>query len=398
MESGRAARTRGGKDGAVKLQELDGHILKLASLAETEAPVVSCYLEDPRRSSEIRGIFGEDIRRAIDQASPAESAALAQALGNIAAYVHLGPQRTGGFAAFSRGGATPLFLPLHFDVPVPRLLRIGSVPSICPLVAMRDNYDRYAVLLVTEGRSSILGVQLGCVTDEIRDFRPELHRGNAGLRDADRCRNGRWDRIRRFLRAQIRGLEHLVSAGRYRHLALVGTPRATSMAREVLPKGLAAILFAVVNASRDQMHEILQQTNRLFLELEERESEAVAERLIATVRQRGMAAAGPRATMQALKSGQCASVIVTLDLNCGHGWECRVCARWGAPPAGLAACPGCGSHNLREFDFTDELVRLAAQCGCAIEVVERSDALRSIGGVGCFLKFQRPEAYAGLAA
>ena len=35
-----------------------------------------------------------------------------------------------------------------------------------------------------------------------------------------------------------------------------------------------------------------------------------------------------------------------------------------------AACPGCGKQALRPIDATEELVRLAGQRDCTVEVVE----------------------------
>ena len=63
----------------------------------------------------------------------------------------------------------------------------------------------------------------------------------------------------------------------------------------------------------------------------------------------------------------------------------RTCAR---PAIGL----------LREFDIREEMVRLAGRLECGIEVVEHSDVLMNLGGVGCLLRFLAPAGYIHAAA
>jgi len=53
---------------------------------------------------------------------------------------------------------------------------------------------------------------------------------------------------------------------------------------------------------------------------------------------------------------------------------------------------------LRQFDIKEEMVRLAEQAGCGVEVVEHSDALMQLGGVGCLLRYAAPENYREKAA
>ncbi len=39
----------------------------------------------------------------------------------------------------------------------------------------------------------------------------------------------------------------------------------------------------------------------------------------------------------------------------------------------------------------EELVRLAAQQDCEVELVKQSDMLMQLGGVGCLLRYRLPE-------
>ncbi len=50
----------------------------------------------------------------------------------------------------------------------------------------------------------------------------------------------------------------------------------------------------------------------------------------------------------------------------------------------------CGHESVRPLDVREALLRLAGQSECPIEVVEQSDALISLGGVGCLLRTRLP--------
>ena len=56
-----------------------------------------------------------------------------------------------------------------------------------------------------------------------------------------------------------------------------------------------------------------------------------------------------------------------------------------------------GGTALRQFDIKAEIVRLAEVSDCEVEVVEHSDVLMALGGVGCLLRYLAPETYAPAA-
>ena len=61
-------------------------------------------------------------------------------------------------------------------------------------------------------------------------------------------------------------------------------------------------------------------------------------------------------------------------------------------------CSQCGARRIREFNVKEELVRMAEQMESGVEVVNHSDALMRLGGVGCLLRFLRSEEYPAKAA
>jgi hypothetical protein len=61
-------------------------------------------------------------------------------------------------------------------VALPTRIEVGSAPNIYHLAEIKDNYNRYVVLLATEERAHILAVNLGSVTQEVWRTRPVLRR------------------------------------------------------------------------------------------------------------------------------------------------------------------------------------------------------------------------------
>ena len=384
----------------MRIEKLDEHIKALATLEPVEAPVISCYLDVSTGPSGYRTVLDERVHL-LRRSLPREDLRnFEEAFTRVEEFLQTGVALvTRGIALFARGGRHPLFLALQFEVPLPNWIAVDSTPNLYHLVELKDNYDRYAILQVTENSARIIGINLGSVTDQIWKNRPELrHRVGRGW-TRDHFQDHRRERNNQFVHDLIGILANVMAAGGYHHLILAGSARALVAVKKVLPKSLAAELVDVVPASAsDRISDVVAATLQRFLEHEELDSQAIAEELVSQIYTHRLAVAGTRASMQALKAGQVDVLVIAKDYDPGNGWECRRCGKadtQGAPPD---ACPACRSRHLREFEIRSELVRLAGQLGCGVEVVEHSDALMNLGGVGCLLRFLAPERYARTAA
>jgi stalled ribosome rescue protein Dom34 len=282
---------------------------------------------------------------------------------------------------------------------LPNWIAVGSTPNIYHLMEMTNNYERYAILLVTETSARIIGVNLGAMTERVWRAHPEL-RGRVGREwTREHSQDHRRERTNQFIHDQVRSLERLLSEGGYGHLMLAGNAGIIAAVRRALPKRLTARLVDVAPASAsDRVSDVITSTLQSFVEHEEAESHAIVEKLITQIHTQGLAVAGTRATMQAFQAGQADYLVVGRDYAPGLGWECRRCGRVETESPPPDACRECRNRHLRTFETRGELVRLAGQLGCGVEVVEHSDALVNLGGVGCLLRFLAPEARASKAA
>lgn len=344
----------------MELKNLQKHIRTLATLEETNAPVISCYLNLEKSlaasQSFIRGragvlrkiLFGEGL------------AGFDEALAQVEAFVgtELLPEAK-GVAIFARGGELPLFLPLQFRLPLPDWFAVTALPNIYHLVELKDNYHRYVVLLAYEASLRILEVNLGEATEQLWTMRPELRQRVGREWTKEHYQSHMRVQTERMIKETVDLLEQLMSAGGHTHLILAGNHQVTSQVRKALPKAVAAKLVdTVVASSRDNISEVVAATLSAFIEQEEQESLAVVERLQEEVFTNGLAVVGPEESFKALQRGQVDVLIVARDM-----------------PDTLTK---------------EELVRLAEKSGCQVEVVNYSEALLAFDGVGCLLRYRWP--------
>lgn len=384
----------------MRIEKLDEHIKALATLEPSDTPVISCYLDVSCGPSGYRTALDERVHL-LRRSLPREDLSnFEEAITRIEEFLQTGVALvTRGIALFARGGRHPLFLALQFEVPLPNWIAVDSTPNLYHLVELKDNYDRYAILQVTENSARIIGINLGSVTDQIWKNRPELRRRVGRGWARDHFQDHRRERNNQFVHDLIGILANVMATGGYGHLILAGSTRSMVAVRKALPKSLAAKLVDVVPASaNDRISDVVATTLQHFLEHEELDSQAIAEQLVSQIYTHGLAVAGTPASMQALKAGQVDVLVIAKDYDPGNGWECRRCGRVDTQSAQPEACPACRSHHLRGFEIRSELVRLAGQLGCGVEAVEHSDALMNLGGVGCLLRFLAPERYARTAA
>jgi hypothetical protein len=111
----------------MELKNLQKHILALATLEETDSPVISCYLNREVGASEHRRVLKERRRILRQGLSGQARQDFEEALDRIEAFIttEVLPDAK-GVAIFARGGAQPFFLPLQFRVPLFTWMAINS--------------------------------------------------------------------------------------------------------------------------------------------------------------------------------------------------------------------------------------------------------------------------------
>jgi protein required for attachment to host cells len=372
------------------LDELHQQITLLASVEESDAPFISVYLNLENGRTGWREVLDDRARILRRVLKGNDLADLEEALSKIEDWLaaDLLPEAK-GVAIFVRGTFGGAFmLPMQFATPLPNWIAVYPTPNIYHLVELKDNYHRYVVLLAMPDRASILEVNLGAATTQAWIDRSELRMRVGSEWTRSHYQIHQAHRGDRFVQEKIATLQRLMQAGGHSHLILAGDPEITARVRQSLPDELADKLVDVIPASeRDLQTDVVMATLSSFIEHEEQESQSVARCLIEGLRSQNLAVAGSAATLDALRWGEVDTLVMVNDYQPDPGWTCTGCQAIGTEAPETPVCPKCGGSTVRPLDVREALLRLAGQLECPVEVVEQSEALMSLGGVGCLLRY-----------
>jgi len=163
---------------------------------------------------------------------------------------------------------------------------------------------------------------------------------------------------------------------------------------------LAVKLAGVLTArAYDRTRDVIAATLASFIYVEERESLARVDTLLEGIGSRGQAVAGTEACLDALRKAQVDVLVMAKAYQPGAGWVCDACDAGGVEAiAPSGACPACGDGRIREVEIKEEMIRLAERSGSEVEIVNHSEALMRLGGVGCLLRFLRADKTCAKAA
>lgn len=342
----------------MQIRELQNHLRTLIELDETESPVVSYFLDrdDPDGTKTLRDQTSR-ARKALDRP---QRQAFDLALDRIEDHVPWKlDDSTRSVAVFARSGSSPLFLVMEFEAALSTQVVVDPLPVVFPLIELKDNYHRYVLLICNKDSARVLEVSLGSVTREVWTRRPELRKRVGREWTKLHYQNHRRDRTDRFLKEKIEMVERIVSAGGHTHLMLAGNPQILARVRKALPKHLERRLVDVIPAAaRDRSTDIVLATLSTFIEHEERESVAAVHLLRRELRRGGLAVCGYGESRRALEQGQADQLILLAELD------------------------------KAELARREELVRLAVDQDVPVEVVQHSEELEQLGGVGCLLRYE----------
>jgi protein required for attachment to host cells len=360
----------------------------LALIEETEAPFVSCYLNLEQDEAGYRNALESRALAVRESIRGNARVDFDAAMERIAAYLATELRSDAqGVALFARsvlGGG--FFLPMQFAAPVPNWIAAGPTPDLFHLVALMDNYHRYVVMMTTDASVRIIEVNLGAATVKASNTQPERNRTNRTRANVHGESRGSARRMR-FLKEQIDLLECVMMAGGHMHLILAGDPQSTGEIRRVLPKSVAAKLVDTIPAAAHHApKDVVAATLSAFVEWEEQESQAIAARILQDFRTVGLAAMGATSCLDAMRQRRVDVLLMARDHLSVPGWHCSACAATRLEPRAPAACPKCGMQAVWPIDATSELLRLAGQRDCPVEVVDYCDPLMAIGGVACLLR------------
>jgi peptide subunit release factor 1 (eRF1) len=280
----------------------------------------------------------------------------------------------------------------HFvNVPVQDHLAFDVRPDIAGLLEIVDDYERFAVALVSKSKARIFTVFAGAIEeiDVFESFVP-------GKTDAGGTKQSKSQRHHELhvlwhLKKVVARVLTLQSRHNFDRLIVMGPVEATAELQELLPDALKTRVAAVVHAEEDATKAEIREH---ALEVERRIEAESEERLVRDVVT--MAGSGARATcgidptLEALWVADVRTLVIAEAMQLS-GTECSNCGH--LHRGNLSSCRSCGAPTTILLDFGHQVAWRAIKQGGRVEVVHGAAArrLNEAGqGLAAFLRFPLP--------
>ncbi|SRR5581483_9655007 len=346
--------------------------------------VLSVYLEipeDPRMRMEL-GALVEDLARE----HGGQSEELEREVGLVQEFLRERQEWPGrGLALYS---CQPVSFWQEYWLPVrmPNILRFDAKPAIRPLVAVLDDYERYAVLLVDTRQARLFSVFMGSIEEHLEfldeDVIPKSKKGPPGRSETHYLMHQRW-----HLKRVVDKLDDFYERHPFDRLVVAGPEETTSTLRELLPDPLARRFAGSFEASMDDTAaSILEETLAIEERLEREQELELIDELIVVASRGGRAVVGVDDTLEALLLTRVHKLVVAHGLQLS-GWACPRDQYLSAKP--IDRCPWCGTQMMAVDDLADRAIQKAIDLEGLVDVVggEAADRLRKHGGMGAVLRF-----------
>jgi peptide chain release factor subunit 1 len=304
-----------------------------------------------------RRVFADALNAAAEESG--EQGALAAVFERIQAYLseHIMPSANGLaiFAATEDGG---LFEAMQLVAPIDEhAFYIAPTPHLFPLARLIDQNPRYAAVFLDSNRARIIVFGLGAVEAREDVTGTKTRRHSMGGWSQARYQRHIDNVHQQHVKEVASALDEIVRAERIEHVIVAGDDSITARLREEMSAPLAEKLVDVLRLDRfAPEQEIVAQALEA---LRRKDAEDDAERaagVLGAWRGGGLGVAGVPATRRALQQGQVSELLIAAETN--------------------------------DAKRADELVRLAAQTGAAVRMIEDPELLREHGGVAGALRFR----------
>ncbi|MPZ22810.1 MAG: hypothetical protein GEU28_04570 [Dehalococcoidia bacterium] len=264
---------------------------------------------------------------------------------------------TQGLAAFACS-ATGLFDVIETGVAFDNQVSAGRTARLYQLARLVDEYETAVTALVDTNSARLFVTRLGQLEERggIDDDPVHYQKRSTGGWSEARYQRHIEKHQSDFLQAIAAEVAELVNREGATRLVLVGNEVAIPRLRGFLPSSLSAAVEERRLDMRADRNEVQQEVDPILRRLEEEDSRAAADRLVAAVQSGDLGASGVEHVRSALERGQ-VDVLVLED----------------SPELDKSA--------------RNELARLAAQTSATVEVVEGHDGLTALGGVGALLRY-----------
>lgn len=358
------------------------------------ARVLSLYLNlDPTRQAtgSYRIQFKDLAKEASATLGEAERNDLAREVERVTEWLDRRDPPQGLALVFFSCTPRGLWLADFASVPVRDHLAFDVRPDIAGLLELLDDYERFAVALVSKDKARVFTVVAGAIEaiEAFKDYVPG--KTDVGALKQSKIQRHHEMHVLWHLKNVVAHLSKLYARRNFDRLIIMGPVEATTALQEILPQALKTRVAAVVRAEEDTSNaDILRRALEVERRIEADEEDRLVGQVVETARSGGRATCGLDPTLEALWVGDVRTLIIAEAMQV-TGTECSTCGH--LHRGDISICPRCGAATHLLPDFSHQIARRAIDQRARIEVVHGVAAgrLTEAGeGFGALLRFRWP--------
>jgi hypothetical protein len=365
-----------------------GHISELAAISSSDAPVVSLFMKltpEMRLSDGWQIAFKDVARDTLDGLNGRfDATKVRRELGRIEEALHKGLPRTGRGVTFYSCEGIGLFRQFGVAVEVPSMAYVDERPYVRPLVRLRDEHDRFGIVLLSQKQLRFFFSQIGLVEEVFELSGREILTADYTSKDQ------RQDKQAEYRKEQARKAAHavqlLADQLSVRHIIYSAPTDMDGPFMEALDQAtrnrVAAQFACDIHATVPEVANKAEPVQREVEEREELETVALARELMTN-----RAVAGIDDTIEMLNQQRVQTLILDDNLRIPGGID---------RTTNMLTARTEGSHETTGNDFSPQddlfemMVERALAQGASLELV-RSEAarlqLQQLGPCAAILRF-----------
>jgi peptide chain release factor subunit 1 len=278
---------------------------------------------------------------------------------------------------------------LHLSVPLKNEVIVDTTPYIKPLLAIMDNYQRYAVLLVGKESARIFIVHLG----EIEEYSevhtedvPGKHKKGGWFSLSEKSYERHTDhRVTLHLKDVLKQLETFLSGEYVGRLIIGGSEETATKVKNMLSQTTAEKIIGTFQAEMTATDkEILEKAGPVLRAFEEKKEAETIDSLLTQAMKNENAVLGIENVLNAMQEGRVMRLILLKDFK-QSGLSCTKCGS--LTVQNISSCPYCKGETEQVNYLVDMLAQKAIEQGAGVEVSYDNKKLKDAGSIGAFLRF-----------
>ncbi len=291
--------------------------------------------------------------------------------------------------AIISSGSNDFWRSYHLSLPVKNDIIVDSTPYIKPLLAILDNYQRYAVLMADKGSARIFVIYLGEIEEYTEFFThdiPGKHKKGGWYS----LQQSRFERhieyhVDLHIKEVVKRFEGFLNKEDINRIIIGGTEETVVKIRKALPQSVLKKVIARLPAKMiTEANDILKMTLKITDEYEKEEEMQTVDELIKRTLKNESAVIGAEDVLAYLQEGRVKKLVFLKDKKMS-GFKCNNCNY--LTVQSISSCPYCRDTFSEIKYLVDFIAQKAVEQDVAIKVISENTEFTEKGGIGAFLRF-----------